>query len=301
MIGFSFSPGGLLLPYHLGVLAALSYQGHLTADTPLAGSSAGAIAVASHATGVNPTMALEASMRISAQCNPAFLARGRLEPSLWQQLDTLFPKDADRVVNERPGLVGLAHLQLYPGPTEPVLQTQQFASRQALMHAVCDSSMFPYFTSNKPFRVVRQGRGKSPRITVDGVFTEPLWRFGCPKLQQRPTQGISVATSNCCDRTVCVSVLPQELVGLGYSNAPKHNNVISPPLQIHNVIGQVTKLGLLMCTAGSRQDLTKLYENGWHDTERWAVQEKQNKGLPEPDRVPIRRRKVKRLQGNTQY
>lgn len=70
MIGFSLSPGGLLLPYHLGVLFALSYHRHLTADTPLAGSSAGAIAVAAHATGVPTAVALEASMRISAQCTP---------------------------------------------------------------------------------------------------------------------------------------------------------------------------------------------------------------------------------------
>ena len=292
MIGFSLSPGGLLLPYHLGVLASLAYHGHLTADTPLAGSSAGAIAVASHATGVNPVVALEASMRISAQCNPAFLARGRLEPSLWQQLDTLFPTDADRVVNERPGLVGLAHLKLYPGPAEPVLQTQQFKSRQALMHAVCDSSMFPYFTSNKPFRVVRQGRGKLPRVTVDGVFAEPLWRFGCPNLQQKQ-QGRSALST--CDRTVCVSVFPQELVGLGYTNAPRHNNVIAPPLQVHNVMGQVTKLGLLMCTASCRQDLTRLYENGWQDAECWAAKEEENQVRQEPDRVPPqRKRKIKR-------
>ena len=190
MIGFSLSPGGLLLPYHLGVLASLSYHGHLTADTPLAGSSAGAIAVASHATGVAPHVALEASMGISAQCNPLFLARGGLMPSLWQQLDRLFCTDAHEIVNERPGLVGLAHLQLYP-QNKPVLATQDFASRQALMDAVCDSSMFPYFTSNQPFRIVHPNKKKNgglPRVTVDGVFTEPLWRFGCPDLQRKQEQ-----------------------------------------------------------------------------------------------------------------
>ena len=52
-VGFSLSPGGLLLPYHLGALASLAYHGFLTEKTPLAGSSAGAIAVASQASGVN--------------------------------------------------------------------------------------------------------------------------------------------------------------------------------------------------------------------------------------------------------
>ena len=46
MIGFSFSPGGLLFPYHLGVIESLSTNGHLTPHSPIAGSSAGAIAVA---------------------------------------------------------------------------------------------------------------------------------------------------------------------------------------------------------------------------------------------------------------
>jgi hypothetical protein len=51
-LGFSFSPGGLLLPYHLGVMSTLVDSGHVTARTPLAGSSAGAIAVAAFAAGV---------------------------------------------------------------------------------------------------------------------------------------------------------------------------------------------------------------------------------------------------------
>lgn len=51
-LGFSFSPGGLLLPYHLGVMSALVESGHVTSRTPLAGSSAGAIAVAAFAAGV---------------------------------------------------------------------------------------------------------------------------------------------------------------------------------------------------------------------------------------------------------
>ena len=40
-LGFSFTPGGLLFPYHLGVAKCLELQGFLAADTPLAGSSAG--------------------------------------------------------------------------------------------------------------------------------------------------------------------------------------------------------------------------------------------------------------------
>ena len=40
-LGLSFTPGGLLFPYHLGVAKCLELQGFLATDTPLAGSSAG--------------------------------------------------------------------------------------------------------------------------------------------------------------------------------------------------------------------------------------------------------------------
>lgn len=40
-LGFSFTPGGLLFPYHLGVAKSLELEGFLASDSPLAGSSAG--------------------------------------------------------------------------------------------------------------------------------------------------------------------------------------------------------------------------------------------------------------------
>lgn len=43
-LGFSFSPAGLLLPYHLGVIEYLVHSGYLTDHTPIAGASAGSIA-----------------------------------------------------------------------------------------------------------------------------------------------------------------------------------------------------------------------------------------------------------------
>ena len=42
VVGYSLSPGGLLLPYHLGALDALQYHHFLDDTTPIAGSSAGA-------------------------------------------------------------------------------------------------------------------------------------------------------------------------------------------------------------------------------------------------------------------
>ena len=52
---FSLSTrGGLLFPWHIGALAGLTYHKALDEVNPLAGSSAGAIAVASHGAGVRP-------------------------------------------------------------------------------------------------------------------------------------------------------------------------------------------------------------------------------------------------------
>jgi hypothetical protein len=304
MIAFSLSPGGLLLPYHLGVLASLSYHGYVTPDTHLAGSSAGAIAVASHACNVPSHVALDASIRVSSRCNAIFLARGQLMPSLRNELQTLLPKNANVVVNERKGRVGLAHLELFP-TARPVLQTQLFETRNCLVDAVCDSSMFPYFTSNKPFRIVKRHGKSIPRVVVDGVFTEPLWRFGCPDIEKclsaDPNANIHI------DRCVSVSVFPMELVVPVVGHIPTNllknktqknktttttsddkiqhhshsNKIISPKLETMNVIGQVGRLGFLACTPGSRQDLIKLYEDGWEDAERWAREEEARSTRPE--------------------
>lgn len=40
-VGISFTPGGLLFPYHLGVAKCLAKNGLLATDTSLAGASAG--------------------------------------------------------------------------------------------------------------------------------------------------------------------------------------------------------------------------------------------------------------------
>lgn len=290
MLGFSLSPGGLLLPYHLGVLASLSYHGYVTSDTHLAGSSAGAIAVASHACEVPPHVALEASMRISSRCNPLFLARGQLMPSLRNELNTLLPKDANDIVNARSGTVGLAHLELFPR-TRAVLQTQRFETRECLMDAVCDSSMFPYFTSNKPFRLVKRHGKAVPRVVVDGVFTEPLWRFGCPDMEKSLSQQANI------DRCVSVSVFPMELVDVSLLSSTtmikphsSRRNTISPKLET-NIIGQVGRLGLLACTPGNPKDLMKLYDDGWMDAERW-VREEEN-ASPQPQLPWVKSNKYK--------
>lgn len=51
---FDACSGGLLFPWHIGVLSGLAYNNALDDSNPLAGSSAGSIACASHGAGVRP-------------------------------------------------------------------------------------------------------------------------------------------------------------------------------------------------------------------------------------------------------
>mmetsp|Transcript_21269 Transcript_21269/g.43601 ORF Transcript_21269/g.43601 Transcript_21269/m.43601 type:complete len:356 (-) Transcript_21269:1916-2983(-) len=178
IIGYSLSPGGLLLPYHLGVLQSLSTNNYVTPDTPLAGSSAGSIAVCSHAVGIPSTEALEGTIRISDRCLEQGGARGRLLPLLRKELDDMLPDDAHEIINARPGLIGLAHRELWP-VNRPVLATQ-FETRECLMDAVMDSSTFPFFSTNWPVRLVRRKGERLPRVVVDGFFSVPRERYGCP-------------------------------------------------------------------------------------------------------------------------
>ena len=61
----------------------------------------------------------------------------------------------------------------------PVLATK-FETRECLMDAVMDSSTFPFFSTNWPVRFVRRRGEKLPRIVVDGFFSVPRERYGCP-------------------------------------------------------------------------------------------------------------------------
>ena len=114
MIGFSLSPGGLLFPYHVGALAALEYHGIVTDETPMAGSSAGAIAVCSCAAKVKPELAIDATVRMANKCNDMGGVRGNLLPLLKQELEDLLPHDVASIYEERPGLTGFAYYQVFP-------------------------------------------------------------------------------------------------------------------------------------------------------------------------------------------
>jgi hypothetical protein len=163
-IGFSFSPGGLLFPYHIGVLSSLSKNGYINNETPIAGSSAGAIAVASHAVGIDTEESLNACIRMSESCinNYNGNARGQLLNLLQDELEGMLPCNSHEIINDREGFTGLAYRELFPY-NRPILHNK-FNTREELIEAICNSSMFPFFTSNLPF-LIRKGKGS--RILID--------------------------------------------------------------------------------------------------------------------------------------
>ncbi len=254
-IGFSFSPGGLLLPYHVGVMGALEYHQMLTPETPIAGSSAGAIACASHASRVPSTQVLEATIDISDRCEQMGGARGRLLPLLKEKLDELLTEDRFDDAQSRPGVTGIAYREVFPRARN-ILQTQ-FGSRSELVRSVCHSSMFPFFTTNLPF-LLDTTHG-FPRLLVDGYFTVPRERFGCPDF--------SVANIDV-DRTVTVTCFPKDKIGLDDSLL---EDCISPRAEGD---GQIERLFRIATQATSRKELTSVYEEGWQDAEQWVAEEK---------------------------
>lgn len=307
IVGYSLSPGGLLLPYHLGVLSSLQSRGFLDDSTPLAGSSAGAIAVASLSSGVPLEQTLEATIRVSDRCSELGGARGRLLPLLREEMDDLMAVNAHELVNEREGLIGLAHRELFP-LNRPVLATK-FDTRECLMDAVMDSSTFPFFSTNWPCRLVVRRGERIPRIVVDGFFSVPRERYGCPdfahakasnlisagtavqrttnlaqeggeatlELTDDPIDFASAAdlVSKCGkvipERVVTVSVFPHKTVGLTASEL--HDSI--SPLPEEDSMEQMSNLFRLATQPSSREELTELFEKGLADGERWAVEEEQ--------------------------
>mmetsp|Transcript_33361 Transcript_33361/g.70178 ORF Transcript_33361/g.70178 Transcript_33361/m.70178 type:complete len:350 (+) Transcript_33361:140-1189(+) len=294
--GFSFSPGGLLFPYHLGVITALEHHGRITDSVHLAGASAGAIAVASHAARTPPARALEAAFGVCDACETQFNGKaiGNLLPLLEIAMETTLSPDAHTIINEREGVVALAHRELFPN-NRPVLTTS-FDTRNDLIDAVCDSSMFPFFSTPFPVRLKYKNGERIPRVVVDGFFTVPRERYGCPDFEHlnfdnrveeklrsmggvlvdenqngdRPNNNIEFNETPVIERTITVACFPHETVGLTASL--KHDQ-ISPEPDFDNPVGQMQELFRYATQPSSRKELEALYEQGWSDAEKWSYEE----------------------------
>lgn len=250
--GFSLSPGGLLLPYHIGALEALEYNQQLTATTPIAGSSAGSIAVAAHGCGIDGPRVMEATAQIADECQAQGGTRGRLLPKLRNALDGLVTPEAFEQLQNRPGSVTVAYRQVLPRYRS--MHQNEFEDKADLVNAICHSSTFPFFTTNWP--VALDTSKRIPRLAMDGFFAVPRERFGCPDFEQA---GVTV------DRTVMISVFPQDRIGM---DACQVEDCISP--QSRPGLGQMENLLRLATQAATRKEYAQVYEAGYQDAEQWC-------------------------------
>jgi hypothetical protein len=291
-IGLSLSPGGLLLPYHMGVLHHLQQERVIDPSTLVAGSSAGSIAAMAHGCGIHPYQVLEGTVDISETCQRRYNGRthGKLLSQLERHMERLVGQNEWEYFQQHSN-IGIAYTQVFPRP-QSHLQTK-FQSRDDLFRAVKYSCMFPFFTTDSPWLVdstiydddddaavvaveFADYRIQLPRLMMDGVFSVPWDRFGCPILDD-----IKLSSSDLSyrvDRTIAVSVLPQHVLkwcGNGMGHFPKED-CISPSVgghqSNHDVMIPLLRLAVM---PSSRKELTQLFELGERDAELWCRQEEQ--------------------------
>jgi hypothetical protein len=257
-VGFSFSSGGLLLPYHMGAMDCLSHNGHLASQTPIAGASAGSIAVASRACGLSSQAVLDATRDISESCRRMGGARGRLLPLLRSHLADFVDEEGYRAASRR-GNFCIAYRQVFP--SYRAIHQTDFGSAQELRDAVSHSSSFPFFVSNWPVAV----DASTYSAYVDGFFAEPSIRHGCPDFANT---GGAIEV----DRTVGVCVFPRQLVGC---TAFEPQDCICPEADEDDPVGQMAELLALATQPSPASEQTRVYESGYKDAERWCLQQQQ--------------------------
>ena len=285
-IGFSFSPGGFLFTYHLGVLETLKENGFIDHETPLAGCSAGSLAVVAHLLDKSKET-MNACVRISSECERLGGFRGRLLPLLSKELYYIAPPNAHEILNGR-GFVGVGYTQIFPYPAG-ILQ-DSFVSLDDLVEALCSSSMLPFFTANKfclkrkpiesqKYVIRSQNKIKRkllqmvqyfPRLVIDGFFSVPRCRFGCPKFP--PEVGV--------DRTVTICVFPHNAAQL---TASKEEDQISPIPENDEtekkLYNRLFEIGLKKTSPSEVH--YEMFNRGKKDALRWISAEKQRAVLYE--------------------
>lgn len=107
-LGISFSPAGLLTPYHLGASYELRRIGLLTSSTSLSGASGGALAAVTSALKISHTDSLAACEYIAERCRTEG-TRYTLKVALNQVLEDILPSDSAFILNKRDAKCSLAY------------------------------------------------------------------------------------------------------------------------------------------------------------------------------------------------
>lgn len=195
-IGFSFSPAGLLLPYHLGVIHCLIYFGILNDHVPLAGASAGAIAVSAVACSVQVRDVLEALLRAQSNLRATGAAR-KLHMSLEDQLNATLPENAHLKINSRPAPVTIAYATVWPYVKGHF--PCHFESFKDLKECIIASCNIPFYFS------------RWPTVNCRGTFClifsllqcDPVYRTRRSRRVLRFHPKFRLRQNWCCTRRIC--------------------------------------------------------------------------------------------------
>lgn len=173
LVGVSFSPAGLLTPFHLGAANRLQEARVISQHTTtLTGTSGGAIAAAVTALGLAPEVTLAACNRVAQQCRDNGTYR-TLATSLKAELDELVPDNSWITLNARAGRTVIGYRQIWPRSESVFAST--FTSKEDVCEVIMASCSIPFYFSGNLASPVRGGYG------LDGFFSCSMSRFGCPE------------------------------------------------------------------------------------------------------------------------
>lgn len=171
VIGFSFSGGGFLLPYHLACIRALKDIGLLVQHsdgqgTPqqVGGASAGSLAAAVVACDLDLDVVDEAVDEMTEECRRQGTWT-RLGPCLRLRLDKLLPEDAHVRCS---GRLHVAVSKVKPWGQLKCKRATHFESRDDLIDALMASCHLPILSNG---RLTTSFRG---RRVADGGFTDVM-------------------------------------------------------------------------------------------------------------------------------
>ncbi|KAF5828033.1 acyl transferase/acyl hydrolase/lysophospholipase [Dunaliella salina] len=158
---FSFSGGGFLMPYFLGVVEVLKNLGIIKPGvTQVAGSSAGSLVAVGVSCGLDNDLLFECLLNAGKDCELG--VKGRLGNALRKQLEHVLPPDAHIKCN------GIAHVGITRLSTSPLLKSKiisQFSDRADLIQALLASCHLPVLSDGK---MTTKFRGKG---AMDGGLT----------------------------------------------------------------------------------------------------------------------------------
>ncbi|KAA8494778.1 Patatin-like phospholipase domain-containing protein 3 [Porphyridium purpureum] len=257
--GVTFSPAGLLTPYHIGVAQVLRERGRISPSVPLGGASGGALVAVALALDLPFDQILDACISLNAQCTEHG-TQWNLHGILANVLDELLEDDVAFRVNARadehaaPVVIGITRLfhKTHLAPRGVFVST--FQDRAHLIEALLCSCAIPLYFSRWPALSYRGWPA------LDGFFAGSRADFGAPALSD-----VGV------DRRNTLRVCPFSAPSVGMDLAPESGPAITPHLRTNTSTTDSEKL--LRWALGqpppSESQVGDLYDAGRSDAGRF--------------------------------